>query len=240
MEVGEQKEADKVLKSPETVDELPPSEMGTKEYWDTNYSVEIENFKNYELIDEGWFGGHIVRRLIGEFEICLKDVKKDDPIIDLGCGNGVLLLGLADRGHTNLTGVDYSEKAIELAKTIAFTKGVAHIKFLVLDIVNEEVALKDYAVVIDKGTYDAISIDPENARAKRDAYKANLMKLLRPLGRFVISSCNWTKEELLHEFKSDFEYIPQEFKDDNKFQFGGKTGSTVTTVIFQLKNNEYT
>ncbi|KAG8273763.1 hypothetical protein J6590_014402 [Homalodisca vitripennis] len=31
MEVGEQKEADKVLKSPETVDELPPSEMGTKE-----------------------------------------------------------------------------------------------------------------------------------------------------------------------------------------------------------------
>uniref|UniRef100_A0A1B6JRY5 Protein-lysine N-methyltransferase g.13754 n=1 Tax=Homalodisca liturata TaxID=320908 RepID=A0A1B6JRY5_9HEMI len=204
MDIGEQKEADKVLKSPETVDELPPSEMGTKEYWDTNYSVEIENFKNYELIDEGWFGGHIVRRLIGEFEICLKDVKKDDPIIDLGCGNGVLLLGL------------------------------------VLDIVNEEVALKDYAVVIDKGTYDAISIDPENARAKRDAYKANLMKLLRPLGRFVISSCNWTKEELLHEFKNDFEYIPQEFKDDNKFQFGGKTGSTVTTVIFQLKNNGYT
>lgn len=61
--------------------------------------------------------------------------------------------------------------------------------------------LSGYAVVLDKGTYDAISLNPENARSQRNLYKTNLKKILRHRGLFVIASCNWTEEELKQHFE---------------------------------------
>jgi 16S rRNA G1207 methylase RsmC len=37
-------------------------------------------------------------------------------IIDVGCGNGVILVKLMEHGYTRLTGVDYSKTALELAE----------------------------------------------------------------------------------------------------------------------------
>ena len=37
-------------------------------------------------------------------------------MLDVGCGNGVFLKDLHELGYSNLTGVDYSEPAIELCK----------------------------------------------------------------------------------------------------------------------------
>ena len=45
---------------------------------------------------------------------------KDTRILEVGCGNGHLLVQLASEyGFVNLMGCDYSEKAITLAKEIA-------------------------------------------------------------------------------------------------------------------------
>uniref|UniRef100_A0A1B6KAE0 Protein-lysine N-methyltransferase g.4659 n=1 Tax=Graphocephala atropunctata TaxID=36148 RepID=A0A1B6KAE0_9HEMI len=217
------------------LEELLPSELGTKEYWDSAYIVEIENFKNNGDVGEVWFGEESATRII-RWLTKFDQVSRDDPVIDVGCGNGMMLFELMEEGFTNLTGVDYSEKAIELANRIALERESTNIKFMLCDIVGEEVDLRDYKVVLDKGTYDAISLSPENAHAQRKAYKANLTKLLRPEGLFVIASCNWTEEELRQHFDSDFAVsavIPAP-----KFQFGGKVGSSVTTLVFQHKNNE--
>lgn len=65
--------------------------------------------------------------------------------------------------------------------------------------------LPTFALVLDKGTYDVISMNDEN-REKRNRYKENIINLLRPNGMFLIVSCNWTQLELNEQFV-DGEYL---------------------------------
>lgn len=48
-----------------------------------------------------------------EFDFLFKDVKKDERVLDLGCGNGRFCENLK---NTNYTGIDNSEKLIEIAR----------------------------------------------------------------------------------------------------------------------------
>lgn len=85
-----------------------------------------------------------------------------------------------------------------------------------------------FDVCLDKGTYDAISLTA-NSKQQKERYAATVHRHLREGGFFVITSCNWTKQELLQlfpcfNFKSDI-LAPS-------FSFGGKSGQTVTTVVF--------
>ena len=57
-------------------------------------------------------------------------------------------------------------------------------------------------VVLDKGTYDAISLSPNEAKTKRKAYNESVLKLLKKDGLFIIVSCNWTQDELKDQFSS--------------------------------------
>lgn len=57
-------------------------------------------------------------------------------------------------------------------------------------------SLKNFNVALDKGTYDAISLSPEHSVTKRNNYKKNISKLINSNGYLIISSCNWTEEEL--------------------------------------------
>ena len=62
-----------------------------------------------------------------------------------------------------------------------------------------------FDVCLDKGTYDAISLCPEDAKSKRQKYIENVSELLGSGGdakRFLIlTSCNWTEEELVKQFE---------------------------------------
>lgn len=52
-------------------------------------------------------------------------------------------------------------------------------------------------------------------------------------GLFVITSCNWTEEEIITHFSQDFDVktvIPTP-----QFKFGGKVGSVVSSVVFVKK-----
>lgn len=57
---------------------------------------------------------------------------------------------------------------------------------------------RKYKLVIDKGTYDAISLIPGDDITTRQAYLKTVKQILSSDGVFVITSCNWTKEQLLH------------------------------------------
>lgn len=70
----------------------------------------------------------------------------------VGTGNGMILVELAREGYTNLLGVDYSPKAVELAANIAKDQNLV-INYKIVDLLDlkcmEE--LGQFQVIHDKG-----------------------------------------------------------------------------------------
>ncbi|KDR06587.1 EEF1A lysine methyltransferase 2 [Zootermopsis nevadensis] len=217
----------------QVTEELVSSEMGMKEYWNEAYLIEKKNFSDYGDVGEIWFGEDSGLRIVRW--LCSSAlVKKDDRIIDLGCGNGMLLVEMAREGFINLTGVDYSQNAIDLAESIMkkqnVTIGYEVCNFLSLD---GSAMSREYAIVLDKGTYDAVSLHPHDSKGKREKYILNVWKLLKPQGLFVITSCNWTEKELISHFGAQFclfDVIPSP-----TFKFGDKTGNLFTSLVLLKK-----
>ena len=70
----------------------------------------------------------------------------------------------------------------------------------VLDIDGSLLHQTTFDVILDKGTYDAISLDPLGAEEKRSKYIRSVSALLADGGIFLVTSCNWTREELTKHF----------------------------------------
>ncbi|XP_041349783.1 EEF1A lysine methyltransferase 2-like [Gigantopelta aegis] len=217
--------------------DFTPSVLGTKSYWDSTYDRELKTYKDIGDVGEIWFGEDRQNRVVDWIE--QSSVQMSDPVIDLGCGNGIILTEMRRLGFTDLTGVDYSQGAIDLAVQIANAEGFPDIKYQVVDILSDintgcpTCLSRQYKVCIDKGTYDAICLMPDGADKGRQFYKRNVKSLLQNDGLLVITSCNWTKDQLVLFFETDFELF-DEIKTPS-FQFGGKTGNTVTSLIFKRK-----
>ena len=113
----------------------------------------------------------------------------------------------AREGFSNLVGVDYSENAIELAKTVARAQNLT-ISYEVCDLLDAQnsIPTEEYAIALDKGTYDAISLHPDDPKHKREQYISNVWNLLKTQGLLIITSCNWTEKELVSHFNTS-EYI---------------------------------
>jgi hypothetical protein len=119
----------------------------------------------------------------------------------------------AKKGYTNLHGSDYSEGAVQLAAKLAQQEDLS-INFFCDDILNTSVT-EQYQVqctlsyllsinqfILDKGTFDAISLSNES-KANRIKYIKSIHQLLDNTSdaRLVLTSCNFTKEELIDQFK---------------------------------------
>lgn len=138
-----------------------------------------------------------------EFVEKFEGINKDtSSILDLGCGNGYSLIQFAKAGFKKLHGCDYSLTAIELAKKITETEELnEEIQYFVADVLNFQ-AKDQYQLIIDKGTFDAIALSNNRSEAK-EKYIQTLKKILlpSPFSYFVITSCNFTKAELLVIFQ---------------------------------------
>lgn len=114
----------------------------------------------------------------------------------------MLLVDLANKGFKNLIGVDYSQKAINLSAAVLEENSISNVELQVCDILDAENKLPgDFKLAHDKGTYDAISLSPENPKEKRLKYIENVHKILLHGGYLLLTSCNWTKDELLEHFR---------------------------------------
>lgn len=185
-------------------------------------------------------------------------------VLDLGTGNGLLLHALAKQGFTDLTGTDYSEAGVELARAISARSNVDNITFLVDDVLDTKIN-QQFKLVTDKGTVDAIGLHPDGP-ARRIQYWKSVCKLLAPGGVLAITSCNSTKDELVAEVNR-FNRVQRsngcngkDDKDEKEangpylgsteptleyfdhvrtyptFRFGGVEGSRVSTVAFILRD----
>ncbi|KAH6671536.1 S-adenosylmethionine-dependentmethyltransferase [Plectosphaerella plurivora] len=96
-------------------------------------------------------------------------------------------------------------------------------------------------VVLDKGTFDAICLSDEKDAATGaracEGYKARVLRLVRPGGLFLVTSCNWTEEELGRWFQGPAGDVGSFAQVDRinypSFQFGGAKGQTISTLCFR-------
>lgn len=209
------------------MEELPESELGEQSYWDDRYKEEFENFANHGDPGEIWFGKDAMRKVINWIKKT-ESIQQTSKILDLGCGNGMFLIELSNNGYRNLHGLDYSEDAIKLAQFIAIKHNFTNIKYSTCNILENLEGT--YDVIHDKGTYDAISLN-KNAKEYRMRYLENVEKSLNDQGFFIITSCNWTRNELDLHFCKHFSCV--DVLPTKQFQFGGKTGNVVTSVAYK-------
>jgi SAM-dependent methyltransferase len=259
------------------------SPLGSKEHWNAAYERELANFEeNRDDVGEIWFGEDVQERVCDWIGLGCEgdDGEEDDEtmgseafpgirhfksrVLDIGCGNAAALVYLAkEYGFEQLTGIDYSEPGIGLAKKIvAKDEATQNINLQVVDLMDLELlfnnitqAEADYKfdLLFDKGTFDAICLNED--KSMRNKYVAAVVAMMKPTSYFVITSCNWTQSEVIPMFESmsTFDTRAKEhtalaslapssslklFKTlkQPEFSFGGRSGSTVATVAFCLSS----
>ncbi|ERN00083.1 protein-lysine N-methyltransferase Mettl10 [Amborella trichopoda] len=249
--------------------EVETSMLGLHSYWDAAYADDLANFREHGHAGEVWFGVEVMeiisgwtKNLCSNFsqgssknpidKACQKSEASEDvcpdlagwSVLDVGTGNGLLLQELAKQGFSDLTGTDYVEGAIDLARNLADRSGFSNINFLVDDILDTKLE-RQFQLVTDKGTLDAIGLHPDGP-IKRIMYWEAVSKLVAPGGILVITSCNSTKDELVQEvdifnqrsYTSDSKDQDPQFRYHDHirtyptYSFGGSEGNRVATVAF--------
>ncbi|CAB4252244.1 similar to Saccharomyces cerevisiae YIL064W SEE1 Probable lysine methyltransferase involved in the dimethylation of eEF1A (Tef1p/Tef2p) [Maudiozyma barnettii] len=225
----------------EDTTKLNESKLGTKKYWDDFYSVERNNFKgNPEDTGECWFDDNGAEERMVDFiiENLNEYDNKDSSVIDLGTGNGHLLFELYENDFAaNMLGVDYSTESIQFATDIAKNKGYP-VKFTQADVFDSSWNPGEFDIVADKGTLDAIALSGLTVGEKNqpviEVYHSVIEKILKKNGTFLITSCNFTEEELI-KIITKGQLTVLETIEYPVFEFGGVKGSTICSVAFVKK-----
>lgn len=218
------------------------SKLGTKEYWDSFYTLEHKNFEeNSEDTGECWFNESDAENKMCDFIFEELTHLKEPRVCDLGTGNGHLLFQLYEDGlRGDLIGVDYSETSVKFAADIAENDDY-DVKFEQSDILRSDDQflsqnLETFDLVLDKGTLDAIALSEdkyENGLTGFQTYPNNVMKLVKKGGIFLITSCNFTQEEIIKHFTNTNQMKLFGKVDYPVIEFGGVKGSTICTVAFE-------
>ena len=234
--------------------------------WDEAYTRELRNHEE-DADDEGtvWFSESSAEEAIltqlaaleedgllrrgGDDDDGAADGGESEParFLDLGTGNGHLLFALREEDedgqcwHGDLVGVDYSETSVQLARRIASQKGIEACRFERWDLLADPPGNwlgERFDVVLDKGTFDAISLMAANADGLHpcDVYRQNVVPLVKAGCFLSITSCNWTKDELIEWLAPDGGELS--YYGEAKyptFTFGGQTGQTIVTLTLRKK-----
>lgn len=162
----------------------------------------------------------------------------------------------------NMCGIDYSPASIRLCQDIARAKSKdwpfeeqyspEHIQWKQCDVLDQEQVREvssgagargdGWDIVLDKGTLDAIALTPVDDVDDKAASPATplerYIRALEPLthagGLLLITSCNFTSEELIAKLtaRKAFTHI-ETLPAKRQFQFGGVKGSTTVCVAFR-------
>ncbi|KAK6373795.1 Protein-lysine N-methyltransferase efm4 [Exophiala oligosperma] len=190
-----------------------------------------------------------------------------------GNGSALFALRLEGEYTGRMVGVDYSSRSIELARKLhrqyfppssmagsnTEKKEENDMTFEILDLVNDTPSTKPwwpvseggFDLVLDKGTFDAISLssttmtDPTTGKDRRmcEFYPAKILDMVRPSGFLLITSCNWTEEEVVSWFtgaqtsndgtSSTARFVVHDRIKYPVFEFGGQKGQGVASVCFK-------
>lgn len=246
----------------------------TRHSWDKSYQNDLDNgFGEDEDADltklESWFDEcDAPEKVLGyltseEFPYSPNKSERiiDGPtVLDLGCGNGSSLFELKLEGQYPgpMTGVDYSQQSVNLARRLwnkhkesvdENDAPVGDISFEQMDLLKDTPTEKSwwpeggFDLVLDKGTFDAISLSGETTELEGkearivEAYPGKVVQLVKPGGYFLITSCNWTEQEVVQWF-TESAGVKDILKEYGRveypvYEFGGRKGQGVASVCFQ-------
>lgn len=221
----------------EDTSKLNNSKLGTKEYWDEFYAIEQNNFDhNPQDTGECWFSDCDAEEKMITFlfdNVGEKAIKEDCTMVDIGTGNGHLLFSLRDEGFKGLMkGIDYSENSINFAKSICEEQEYSDFEFETVDIFNKEWNPSTADVILDKGTLDAIALCEDKSLI--ESYSNVIQKLLHKDSILLITSCNFTENELIQLLTKDGNLKIFKKIIYPSFEFGGIKGQTICSIAFCL------
>ncbi|KAI9891362.1 MAG: hypothetical protein M1814_002875 [Vezdaea aestivalis] len=222
--------------------------------WDSFYTTELSSAPS-ESTD--WFSTSNATRRITTYTRETLQLPLGSSILDLGCGNGRLVFSLAEAGFGasstakgRLLGVDYSETAVQLAREVGRGLGYElgrQVELRKWDVLKGDVkelggleVEAGWDLVLDKGTFDAVCLSTEEetgegagGRRAYETYPEKVAGLVKSGGRVLVTSCNWTEEELKVWFERDGTLKLEGQIEYPTFKFGGKTGQAVCSVCFR-------
>lgn len=147
--------------------------------------------------------------------------------MECGTGNGTLLLSFltspssSEPQRYHLTGTDYSAGSIILAQEVeaaqrqSFENGDfddddevlnnVTTDWRELDLLRHDFEGENWDLVLDKGTFDALCLSEERIDGKLPSqlYPERIAKVVKDGGFFLITSCNFTEEEIKARWTKD-------------------------------------
>jgi SAM-dependent methyltransferase len=142
-------------------------------------------------------------------------------VLECGSGNGTLLLSFLTSPESagpqpfHLTGIDYSEGSTRLSRSIEANRrdtleadaeendevvNPVEVDWRTGDLLADDME-EQWDLVLDKGTFDALCLSQEvvaerGNRLPSVVYPEQVAKLVNTGGFFLITSCNFTEEEI--------------------------------------------
>ncbi|MBN2349331.1 MAG: bifunctional demethylmenaquinone methyltransferase/2-methoxy-6-polyprenyl-1,4-benzoquinol methylase UbiE [Bacteroidales bacterium] len=153
-------------------------------------------YKNYDLVnriftfrmDEAWRKTAVKK--------CLEN--NPDNVLDLCCGTGDLAIRLFDESKypINITGYDFSEPMLDVAKKKCAKKGISSIKFIYGEVAKMSFHNEQFdAIGI---TFGFRNLTYENSL--KDRHLAEIFRVLNTGGRFVIVESNVPRNTMIRKF----------------------------------------
>ncbi|GAO16415.1 hypothetical protein UVI_02047800 [Ustilaginoidea virens] len=222
----------------------PPSPLTCS--WNKLYTRELSNHaSDPHDIGTVWFDDSDAEAKMVRFLDGLAGLPRSSAsILDLGCGNGSMLLALRAGDWTGRAlGADYSPQSVALARQVAAAEALGGggdcppLEFREWDIMSGPYAAvldgaqeSGWDVVLDKGTFDAVCLSGEKIQDRRlcELYCARVLPLVKKGGVLLVTSCNWTEDELTRWFQREGGGV-----DYPSFSFGGVKGQTISTLCFR-------
>ena len=146
--------------------------MEPKSHWDAVYQT-----KSAEAVS--WYAPHLRESLS---YIQRTGLPTSASIIDVGAGESTLVDDLLSAGYDNITVLDISEKALEVART-RMAQQARRVKWLDGDVLEVQSPFQAYDVWHDRAVFHFLT----DARQRR-SYVAQVARALRPGGYAIVGT----------------------------------------------------
>ena len=192
-------------------------------YWNHRYTGYSKvNQKELEGIQRERWKEQLKRLLSGNQTL---------KVLDIGTGPGFFTIILEELGYTKITGIDVSNKMLEVAKENIQKYGKEHssIQLMQMDAQKLEIESESFDIIVSRNV-------TWNLEKPQQAY-SEWLRVLKPNGRLFIFDANWyafhQNESLAKEFEAKRQQAIEE-KLEDYWQGEGVNEEKMNWIVQQL------